>query len=75
MSSTLANDCGRSSQDKRSSVWKQWTSESMEKAMNVVSDGMSITTASRTLAVLFNKMSVVVFLNIFSHKYSGFFFV
>ena len=48
MSSTLANDCGRSSQDKRSSVRKQWTSENMEKAMKVVSDGMSITTASRT---------------------------
>ena len=51
MSSTLANDCGRSSQDKRSSVRKQWTSENMEKAMKGVSDGMSITTASRTLAV------------------------
>ena len=53
MSSTLANDCGRSSKDKRSSVRKQWTSESMEKAMKAVSvsDGMSITTASRTLAV------------------------
>ena len=48
MSSTLANDCGRSSQGKRSSVRKQWTSENMEKA---VSDGMSITTASRILAV------------------------
>ena len=51
MSSTLANDCGRSSQDKRSSVRKQWTSENIEKAMKAVSDGMSITTASRTLAV------------------------
>ena len=52
MSSTLANDCGRSSQDKRSSVRKQWTSENiLEKAMKAVSDGMSITTASRTLAV------------------------
>ena len=51
MSSTLANDCGRSSQGKRSSVRKQWTSENMEKAMKAVSDGMSTTTASRTLAV------------------------
>ena len=51
MSSTLANDCGRSSQGKRSSVRKQWTSENMERAMKAVSDGMSITTASRTLAV------------------------
>ena len=51
MFSTLANDCGRSSQGKRSSVRKQRTSENMEKAMKAVSGGMSITTASRTLAV------------------------
>ena len=51
LSSTLANDCGRSSQGKRLSVRKQWTSENMEKAMKAVFDGMSITTASRTLAV------------------------
>ena len=61
MSSTLANDCGRSSQDKRSSVRKQWTSENMEKAMKAVSDGMSITTASRTLAVNCSTKCVLLF--------------
>ena len=73
MSSTLANDCGRSSQDKRSSVRKQWTSENMEKAMKVVSDGMSITTASRTLEVNCSTKSLLLFLCTFFSQIFGVF--